>query len=400
MTLDEKLDMSNENPMEGAESSTIVENVEPAADAVNVSESQKEEITMANNETVTEVVKPIDSIVGNEMDILSPITLERAEEEWCIDYEAGKLGEFKLNTYQTTEQGWRKRILPALGKDTPVRDVTVEMVENFLDDLSFGLTARGTKMTETAASSIYYIGRRIFQYFVDKGYAKSNVFDEVDAVHIPIVNRKEYQQKESIYLNDDQIKPFISTLLNLQPEFSAVKATLFTWLVYVLRMRPGSVLTLTWDAIEEKSGELGWFGRKLAENYRAKQQEVLSNAQISNLKGYVFVRNGAAGTEALPSDSSFASSWMKANVFRKLGLKDFRIDSLQSKKTSREGGMVPVETSADEYPILRPIYIATAFGGANGRRLSAEELKKRLEQREMLCKEYVTKQVNDNKEGE
>ena len=297
------------------------------------------------------------------------ITIAGLKAECKAAFEAGRL-DVPLNSFNTTMKDlpWLEKLGNDWG-DREVASITVADAERVMSFVNFGDKRRGEgTMSDSGASSVYHSMVRFFDWAIDMDIIIDNPFKKVRKGLIPRVRKakKDKNQTKDKKFSKADGEKLISILLNTQPTFSAVKATLFTYMAYRYRKTPNELLTMTWAKFEAAGfTERDTFLAALVANYRPALEKWLQENNVTNRKGLFFVKYMENG-DAEPLDSGFVGSWLKKNVFGpNEDLPRVTINTLCGNKVPRIGVFDEVDAGCD-FPILGAItFPPIGFGGGS-----------------------------------
>lgn len=316
------------------------------------------------------------------------VTLKDGVENfWAGDYSRGTLGVFNLNTFRKTLSDARARIY-RLGEAKLICEITVGDAEIFMTETMFGGTLNGREMTPGGARAIHSTGVRLWNYFVDKGFAAENIFSEVGAEFKPSAVSGERQ-----VLNKDQFEKAVHALLSKPSDYNEVKPGVFIYLICSAMCRTSDLLELTWDDVDEmlKNQNFDPIGEVLICNYRDAQAKVLDRLKMTNPDNLVFINENPAGGEAKVAYRSFAYNWFREKVLEPNKLPKVSVDSLRLMDPDVYGVLDTLEVGKD-YPLLRPVTIGVIRTGSSccfGAARTKEEKAVIDARREALRSRYV-----------
>ena len=271
----------------------------------------------------------------------APISIEKFVEDLRNDYVAKRL-KMPFNSFNSTmkDVGWLEK--GPLGLDCRLDQFTVQHAETVMLQVIFGEGRRKDKkqLSTTGAASVYYSLHRLFDLAKDKKYPyqyiTENPFDKIRPGLKPHVS-KTSKKTEAVAFTKEDGEKLVHALIHTNPTFSAVKATLFTYMAYRHRKTPGGLLLMTWDEFEaSKMTEKDPFLATLSTNYRAALEKWCKDNEVDNTEGLFFVKF-KGGCLAEPMDAGFVGSWLKKNVFEtNKGLTKVTTNTLCGKNTPRD----------------------------------------------------------------
>ncbi len=298
------------------------------------------------------------------------ITIAGFKAECKAAFDAGQLV-VPLNSFNTTMKDlpWLEKLGNDWG-DREVASITVDDAEKVMMFVNFGDKRRGEgTMSDSGASSVYHSLVRFFDWAIDMGIIIENPVKKIRSGLIPRVKKakKDKERTKAIKFSIADGEKLINVLLQTQPTFSAVKATLFTYIAYRYRKTPNELLTMTWDKFEAAGfTERDTFLAALVANYRPALEKWLEANNVTNRKDLFFVKYMQNG-DAEPLDSGFVGSWLKKKVFgANEDLPRVTINTLCGNKVPRIGVFDEVDAGGD-FPILGAItFPPIGFGGGSG----------------------------------
>ena len=294
--------------------------------------------------------------------IITIITLAILVAKFKEAYEAGEL-DMPLNSYKSTlkDAPWLEEIVGGMERD--IATITHVDIEYLLDRVRFGKNRRKEDMSPAGAASVYYSLRRLFAWAVDMGFLTESPFEKLPWDAIPRVTDK--KKTVAPTFTEDQGKAFVKALISAKPTYSAVKASLFSYLAYRYQKTPGELLLWKWEDFEAFIATVeDPFLVTLVANYREALEKWLTDHNVINVKNYFLVKNkfedNKAECESEPMDSGFVGTWLKENILKPCNLPMVTVNKLCSSKIKRD-----VFTDIDaggEFPILGEISFPKAFG--------------------------------------
>lgn len=319
--------------------------------------------------------------------VANAVTLkDGVERYWSGDYSRGVLGPFNFNTFRKTLSDARARIY-RLGEGKLICEITVADAESFMMETMFGGTLNGREMTPGGARAIHSTGVRLWNYFVDKGFATENIFSEVGAEFKPSAVSGERQ-----VLNKEQFEKAVHALLNKPSDYNEVKPGVFIYLICSAMCRTSDLLELTWDDVDEmlKNNYFDSIGAVLICNYRDAQNKVLERFKMTNPDNLVFINETPAGGEAKGAYRSFAYNWFREKVLEPNKLPKVSVDSLRLMDHDVYDVLDKLDVGQD-YPLLRPVSVGVIRTGSScfGAVRTKEEKADIDARREALRSRYV-----------
>ncbi len=277
-------------------------------------------------------------------------------------YEAGKL-DMPINSYKSTlkDVPWLEELVGGMERD--IATITHFDIEDLLDRVRFGKNRRNEDMSEAGAASVYYSLRRLFAWAVDVGYLTESPFERIAWDAIPRVTTK--KKAVTPTFTEEHGKIFIKLLLNATPTYSAVKASLFSYVAYRYKKTPGELLLWKWADYEAFIATVeDPFLVTMVANYREALDKWLADHNVINVKNYFLVKNkydeNKVECESEPMDSGFVGTWVKENILKPGKLPMVTVNKLCSSKIKHD---VFAEIDAGgEFPILGEITFPKAFG--------------------------------------
>lgn len=346
----------------------------------------------ADNSAVVEAVTANETLSCNAEALNSEkvenvLTLSEGISEWKTAYKNDEIGSFNANTYHTTLQVLNSRLLRYFDGNKLLCDITAADAEDFLDDVSFGLTYKKTKMTANGAYNIYKACYNVFSYFECAGLVEANVFDELPEEVIP---KPDKSKTEGHVLTEEELKAMLDVMVNSAPTLSTVANISFVYLACLTGYSPKDLVTYRWSDIDdlEYEGILDEFACKLFHNYKEAQKAALEKFKLTNPYDIVFCIKDPEGSNEVEFPTvAYANNWLKECVLLPNGIHRTKVSILSDSWESLAPLLKSIQGS--DYPILGNIIIDDLFKYAASTKGNNEQYKKAREARreQWLAKE-------------